>query len=85
MMLLLHDQENCRKIARLLRHRIRRWPPLVIYTLFFLICISFKINCSDDVLIKGESFQISTSVLQEKTNCSADAVCNNTNWGKDWV
>ena len=66
MMLLLHDQENCRKIARLLRHRIRRWPPLVIYTLFFLICISFKINCSDDVLIKGESFQISTSVLQEK-------------------
>ena len=38
----------------------------LLFTLYFLICISFKINCSDDVLIKGESFQISTSVLQEK-------------------
>ena len=37
----------------------------LLFTLYFLICISFKINCSD-ILINGESFQISTSVLQEK-------------------
>ena len=37
-----------------------------LFTIFFKIRISFKINCSDDVLIKGESFQMLTSVLQEK-------------------
>ena len=34
MMLLLHGQENCRKISRLLRHRIQRGSPVVFYTLF---------------------------------------------------
>ena len=34
MMLLLHDQENCRKIARLLRHRIQLESPVAVYTLF---------------------------------------------------
>ena len=34
MMLLLHGQENCRKIARLLRHRIQLESPVAVYTLF---------------------------------------------------
>ena len=34
MMLLLHGQENCRKIARLLRHRIQLESPVSVYTLF---------------------------------------------------
>ena len=34
MMLLLHDQENCRRIARLLRHRIQLESPVAVYTLF---------------------------------------------------
>ena len=38
----------------------------LLFTLHFKIRISFKFNCSDGVLVKGESFQISTSVLQEK-------------------
>ena len=54
------------KIARLSRHRIQRGSPFPVYNFFFKIRISFKINCSDDVLIKGESFQMLTSVLQEK-------------------
>ena len=54
------------KIARLSRHRIQRGSPFPVYNFFLKISISFKISCSDDVLIKGESFQIMTSLLQEK-------------------
>ena len=33
LMLLLHGQENCRKIAKLSRHRIQRGSPFAVYTL----------------------------------------------------
>ena len=38
-----------------------------LFTIFFLKSeFVVLINCSDDVLIKGDSFQMLTSVLQEK-------------------
>ena len=38
-----------------------------LFTIFFLKSeLVVLINCSDDVLIKGDSFQMLTSVLQEK-------------------